>query len=126
MKTLILRTMLILGMVMGYGVSYSQTSLVTCAKKGTADCPIVNCPKKGTKDCPYTASFASLSSNSAKADCPLKGTPDCPLIKNCPQKGTADCPLIKKESLVSYAAKTTSAKKKNDADFLACCRKEAN
>ncbi len=113
-------------MVMGYGVSYSQTSLVTCAKKGTADCPIVNCPKKGTKDCPYTASFASLSSNSAKADCPLKGTPDCPLIKNCPQKGTADCPLIKKESLVSYAAKTTSAKKKNDADFLACCRKEAN
>ncbi len=127
MKQFIVRALFLLGLAFSIGNSYAQTSIANCPKKGTADCPLVkNCPKKGTKDCPYTASFASLSTNSAKADCPLKGTPDCPLIKNCPMKGTAHCPLVKLESGASHAAKITSAKKKADADLPACCRKETN
>ncbi len=127
MKLLIVRSLLLVGMALGFSTSYGQTSTVNCPKKGTADCPVVNCPKKGTKDCPYTASFASQSTNAAKGvDCPLKGTPYCPLIKNCPQKGTADCPLIKAESTASYAAKKTVKKNKDDGDLPSCCKKGTN
>jgi hypothetical protein len=128
MKLLIVRSLLLVGMALGFSTSYGQTSVANCPKKGTADCPIVkNCPKKGTKDWLYTASFASQSTNAAKAEnCPLKGTLDCPLIKNCPKKGTAECPLVKMESTASYAAKKTIANKKDDADLPACCKKGTN
>jgi len=128
MKQFIVRILFLFGIVLGFCTSYGQTSVANCPKKETADCPIVkNCPKKGTKDCPYTASFASQSTNAAKAEnCPLKGTPDCPLIKSCPKKGTAECPLVKMESTASYAAKKTIANKKDDADLPACCKKGTN
>ncbi len=124
MKQTNVRMMFLLAVMLGYGISFGQTSVATCPKKGNADRPILNCPKKGTKDCRYTVFFASLSINEAKADCPLQGTPECPLVKSCSKKGTADCPLVKKESVASYTAKATIVKKKDEANLPACCRNE--
>lgn len=125
MKQAVIRTIFLMAVIFGFGVSYGQTGIATCPKKGTADCPLVqNCPKKGTKDCLYTTTLAGQTKVAAEfAACPYRGTAECPLLKNCPLKGTPDCPLTKKESGTSYASKKAAVKKKTDADLPACCRK---
>lgn len=121
MKKFIVQTMLVLGFVLSYGLSYAQTPASCCPQKGTADCPLVkNCPLKGTKDCPYAVTASNVTKN-AMVYCLLAGTADCP-IEKCPLKGTKDCPLVKNTTKVSYASMKTVANK-SEEDLPPCCRK---
>ncbi len=123
MKKFIVQTMLLLGFVFSYQLSYAQTPATACPKKGTVDCPLVkNCPKKGTKDCPYAVSTVSNVSKNVNVDCPYKGTDKCPLVK-CPLRGTPACPLVNANGIVSFASNKTAAKSKEEDDLPPCCRK---
>ncbi len=113
---LLVRSLLLVAMMLGFNLSYGQTKC--CPQAGTADCPMIkNCPKKGTKDCPYVA---QATASTKLADCPLAGTPECPLIKNCSKKGTTDCPYVNTVG----ATASVAAKRANNASLPPCCRKK--
>ena len=97
MRKIILKTVVVLGLILTYGLSNGQTAIENCPKKGTAQCPLVN-KSQGTETVNQTASTENMLVSDELANCPFAGTPDCPLIKNCPKKGTADCPYTKSQN----------------------------